>query len=711
VKGGNRAMKKTREDLETLDKIREVLSSLDDSVSPPLSLSPDFIINKLNPQYIQETQKKKKSRRLKKTMKYFASLSLCALSLMLVFNSLTKPVKVNVSKENENVYEVADYAQLKKLVSSVFKERERENNGWGNLFSKEGFDYAVESPVEMPSAVEEVEESASDNGTVAFAGEVSSRDTSSAKGDVSETNVQVEGVDEADVIKTDGSYIYTLQNSLLRIFDVRDPKNIQILSIIHVGEEGTYFNDMYLSKDRLILVGSKNVFVPLIDKSEDEKAKEKEDYNQNVSLTDILVYDLADKTNPTLIRESQQEGSLNSSRLMGDYLYTITTKSIYKKDVDAAAANSVAPYYSDTASTLTSDGLIRLPIDKIIVPIEYNETYTILSSVNIYNTEEEMLIKSALGGGGSVYASLKNVYVVGSEYLYKNNTSTSTIQKFSVSSGEISYSGSGSVNGTTLNQFSFDEYNGYFRVATTSELNTTTQNTTQNNLYVLDASMKEVGKLEGLAKGERIYSVRFMNDMAYMVTFKQVDPLFAIDLSNPKEPKVLGELKIPGFSQYLHPISEGILLGFGQSANELGRTDGLKLSLFDVTNPLDPVEIDTRNISDQNSYSEASYNHKSLIFSESKHIVMFPLVRYENGKPYQRGFNVIYSYEGNKLKFIGSIENGVDDELDGLNRGVIIGDTVFVINGTRVKAVNYPTLKQVSELRFINKEDKVYDVK
>jgi len=207
------------------------------------------------------------------------------------------------------------------------------------------------------------------------------------------------------------------------------------------------------------------------------------------------------------------------------------------------------------------------------------------------------------------------------------------IHKIAINSGSLEYKTFGEVTGQVLNQFSMDEQNGFFRIATTknrtwSQFTDSGQQDSYNNLYVLDENLKPAGKLEGLAPGERIYSARFMQNRAYMVTFKQTDPLFVIDLADPNNPKVLGQLKIPGFSNYLHPYDDHKLIGLGKETteNEWGgvTTKGIKLSLFDVADVANPKEIDKYVLGDSGSDSIALSDHKAFLFSKEKNLLVIP---------------------------------------------------------------------------------------
>ena len=288
-----------------------------------------------------------------------------------------------------------------------------------------------------------------------------------------------------------------------------------------------------------------------------------------------------------------------------------------------------------------------------------------VASYNVDDNKEKVNISTILGSGNSIYSSDKNLYIAGSK-LNKdknNNGSTNTIlYKFAYEEKGVKFVSKGEVPGTITNQFSMDEHNDNFRIATTEYNNSVvsplvdgkvtiqsedpsisvsnkSQNQMSNNLYILGKDMKVVGKIQGIANGEQIYSVRFIGDRAYMVTFMLTDPLFVIDLKNPTSPKILGELKIPGFSNYLHPYDDTHLIGFGMDTtviNEGGedraKTKGLKIAIFDVSNVSKPVQQFTTTIGGAGTYSEVLNNHKALLFSKEKKLLALPVTEnnYDN---------------------------------------------------------------------------------
>ena len=282
------------------------------------------------------------------------------------------------------------------------------------------------------------------------------------------------------------------------------------------------------------------------------------------------------------------------------------------------------------------------------------------------------------------------------------------IHKIAIDNGNIEYKTQGYAPGTALNQFSMDEYNGYFRIATT-----TSTAESKNHLYVLDSNLNIVGKVEDLAAGERIYSARFIGDKAYMVTFRQIDPLFVIDLEDPYNPGVLGYLKVPGVSDYLHPYDENHIIGVGRDATEEGRMLGMKLSLFDVSDVANPTEVSKYIIGERGTSSEALYDHKAFLFSKEKNLLVLPVSLVEDGK--YNAFQGAYVFSldlenGFVLRGTVSHSNATGEEegyyydyLAQVRRSLYIDDVLYTISRSMIKM---NSLEDISE---INKLDLPYD--
>jgi uncharacterized secreted protein with C-terminal beta-propeller domain len=445
----------------------------------------------------------------------------------------------------------------------------------------------------------------------------SGRGDNSQSNDYSRTNIQVEGVDERDLVKTDGEYIYLASGRGVHIIRSYPSIDSELLSTIQL--EGQAMN-IYINGDKLIVLqgsehgtiryGAGDTPYPL----------------PYLEETLLHVYDVTDRGYPELERSIKADGYLIDTRMIGDYLYLITQQ-----------ANIV---YNETEVWLPSfrDGEreIKVEADMIYYHNVTDEwfSYTHIISVNI-KTHEEMGHETFLMGGTStLYASMENIYLTG--YQWDEEGGGTRIFKISIDGRSIEYTADGIVPGTVLNQFSLDEDKGYFRIVTQTSASNNGESTRGTNLYILNGSLGVVGTITGLAPGENLHSARFMGDRAYLVTFKKVDPLFTLDLSNPGNPRILGKLKIPGYSDYLHPYDENILIGIGKETVEAEDPNwdfawhqGIKISLFNVTDITNPQELAKMEIGDRGSDTPVLRDHKALLFSKERNLLVIPILEAE----------------------------------------------------------------------------------
>jgi uncharacterized secreted protein with C-terminal beta-propeller domain len=420
--------------------------------------------------------------------------------------------------------------------------------------------------------------------------------------DYSTTNIQVDGVDEADIVKSDGKYIYVVSGSQVFIIDAYPAENARILSRIEVDGNPT---EIFVNENKLVVLG----------------------------WGFINVYDISDRENPVLKRDVTFNGYYLNSRMIGNYVYVIVNNYIYCYD-----ENIELPYIS-------SNGNVKVVPATEIYYFEnfhdYSYDFTTIIAINAQNDEENITSETfLLGTTQNIFVSLGNIYITqtmatytqkfvqdiwGGYWDYGVNEKT-IIHKISIADGKIEYKSQGEVPGRVLNQFSMDEYQGYLRIATTT--GEVWGSSARNNVYVLNEDLNIVGRLEGLAPGEQIYSARFMGNRAYLVTFKKIDPLFVIDLTNPTNPRALGELEIPGYSDYLHPYDETHVIGIGKDAVDMGSFawyQGVKIALFDVSDPENPKEISSYVIGDRGTNSYALDDHRAFLFSRSKNLLVIPI--------------------------------------------------------------------------------------
>jgi inhibitor of cysteine peptidase len=451
----------------------------------------------------------------------------------------------------------------------------------------------------------------------------------------STTNVQVEGVDEADIIKNDGKYIYLIKGDSVRIVEAYPAENLEEIVSFQLGDEDEDFypTEMYVDEDTMVVIGSTSRTVEPLDDASDEYF-----YPYYISRSKVFVVDISDRAKPSVTRDVEFDGNYNTSRRIGDTLYMVLIDYphyYYRSPAD------LMPLMRD--SKVGEDELVAGCTDVRILPKPQEFNFLITAAIPLNDLDKPVDREIIAGDAGNVFASLNNLYVSATDWsggYYKNYwEQDSALYKFELGDGTVEFKAKGRVPGTILNQFSMDEHEGNFRVATTENEYEMGSEIT-NNLYIFDEDLELLGDLENIAPGEKIYSVRFMGDRAYMVTFKRVDPLFVIDVSDPTDPEILGELKIPGYSTYLHPYDENHLLGFGVDVDEdmvneeddfvyYDAVQGMKIGMFDVTDVNHPEELYTETIGDRGTYSELLDNHKALLFDKEKELLAFPVTVYE----------------------------------------------------------------------------------
>lgn len=540
-------------------------------------------------------------------------------------------------------------------------------------------------------------------------------DDSALKGEVQSTqdytttNIQEENVDEADIVKTDGKRIYSIAEYEVIITDITDPNQMYVASKISLEEESIIPHDLYVNDDKLIVFANK--YEGTVITSTGIIMEDVAKYPQN-DKTVMLVYDLTNVQEPKEIRRIEIEGNLVSSRMIGENVYFVVNKNIslggiINSERTSLDENEYKPKYVDT---LESNDTKKIEFNDIAY-FENPDTanYLILAGVNIKNNEEAD-IKAFLGAGDTVYCSEKNIYIIKNIIQYDNETrelynNRTQILKFALDNGKVNYKADGEVEGYINNQFSIDESNGYLRIAVTIGNWAVLTNDTTNTLYVLNEELDEVGRLEGLAQGEKIYSVRYVDNLAYIVTFKEVDPLFVIDLSNPTMPILLGELKIPGYSTYLHPYDETHVIGIGYDVTANGnRTNGIKMSMFDISDMNNPKELFSIKVGGNYTDSEVTYNHKALYFSKEKNLIGFPIIDYDGVNEYKAQLYDIDLESGFKLR--GEVEHKSEKNDDKflyknkILRILSVGDVLYSVSENQVKASNISSLGQINCLFF-----------
>lgn len=622
-------------------------------VKLPESLSTENIMANIGNSKAEIVEMPKKKNNAKKFVPLVASLLLVVGIVGMYMSLQQKDVPVDNNTETAEVINYQSYDKIYKKFDTLHKEAKKNNvyNGFSDFFYAVGSDGAsmeiVEEEVFLQddASVNAGSSAEGSSGITAPSAENvngSATDSSSANKDYGTTNTQEKDVDEGDIIKTDGNYLYIANgnSNTISIIDVTGEKMAETAQID--SEENEFVQEIYISDDKLVIVGNHQTM---------DEAKEKNRYAATdcigymLSDSFVKVYDISNRKEPKLVTEYSQQGNYNNSRMIGTKLYTISEYNVNVYNDD---------YRDECIPEIAVNGVCEpIPAGCISVIEESNSsTYAVITTLDLSkNADPES--SAILGNCNNLYASSKGMFLT--ETTGDEMQDITKIYKFDYTDAGVEYKCTGKVNGRINNQFSMSYDGEYFRIATTADNMEKDGDTVSfsignrtNNLYILNNEMEIAGKVEGLAKGESIKSVRFVGDTAYVVTFRQTDPLFVIDLSNPEKPTVKGELKIPGFSEYLHPITENLIVGVGQDGTETGTNGDCKVSLFDVTNPYEPKETVSLPVSGGSGYvhTGVSYNHKLYVtLSNTEFAVPFNLDWYVNNGHVGKGGNYYIRYK------------------------------------------------------------------
>lgn len=442
--------------------------------------------------------------------------------------------------------------------------------------------------------------------------------------DSAETYVQEKGVDEADIIKTNGRDIYYLNQSFdeksgidkrtINVIETKKGKST-VANTIELDDVNSVIEDMFVSDDKLV-----------VNCTSFSGSTVEEKIAGAHSATKAIVYDISDVENPTEINSFEQSGYYTSSRLVGNTFYIVSSYNI----------NSSKSYVPLTCSGEGDSEKLNAK-DIYYAKNGVGTNYIVVTALDVNTCETIGTTKAVLGCGEDVYGNKDYLYVYGCNYSDKEPNTT--IAKISLKNG-VKFCDYVKINGTVDSRYSFAEKDNHLCVFATE----TVKDKTSNYLYVLDSNLKQIYKSEAFAKGESIKAVKYVDDYAYVITYEQTDPLFIINLSNVKKPKFMGNVEIDGFSSMLVNVGDNQLLGVGYNTyfdNDVEVTDGLKFVLFDVSNSLEPKVLDEKVYKDLSS--EAQYNPKAFVENKEKGYYAVPIV---NDKGTQKGAIVVSVKDG-----------------------------------------------------------------
>ncbi len=539
----------------------------------------------------------------------------------------------------------------------------------------------------------------------------------------SETNAQVAGVDELDTVKSDGTYLYTVRNNTVAIvlaYPVVDAKQVARISV-----NGS-IQGIFIDGTRLVVISQHFQYYPVpyyttggpaVAGGVSTIAVPGYSYDQTSSM---WIFDVSNHSNPVLTTTVIANGTLTGARLIGNYVYMISTQPIECLGPVPLPENIV------NGNTLT-----MLPSQIYHSDIaDYAQSFTTVIGADISQPNPAPTAKTFLiGTSSNIYVSLNQIYLTQPIW---SQTEQTTIHRISIDGSSINYEATGTVPGHVLNQFSMDEYDGYFRIATSEygyarilALQTTTTTTStvsqqQTDLYVLDRSLQTVGSLEGLSPGEAFYAARFMGDRAYLVTYQRMDPLFVIGLQDPFRPKVIGQLNITGVSDYLQPYDETHLIGLGKSSTNVtwenaALFQGLKFSFFDVSDPNHPIDTSNFLAGDRGSDSPALTDHRAVLFDQSPNLLVVPveIAQAQQNSTYPWAYNppvwqgayVFNVTAQNGLVFRGGITHLPNGELPSyynsnlfVKRSLYIGAVLYTVSNSMVKMNSLVDLSEIGSI-------------
>ena len=548
--------------------------------------------------------------------------------------------------------------------------------------------------------------------TLGMAGSTTQTSSISSAPSHSETNNQVAGVDELDTVKNDGQYIYTVSNNtvvVVRAYPVTDAQLVSRISILNQTIDGIFLsgnNLAIVSEAPRIIYGTYGACgVRTFGGPAMGIAYPSPYYRSTlpqIQNTSISVYDLSNRSSPSLQSTVTVNGTFVGARQIGTFAYIVTSTPAWVNQTLPLTVVNGHPIQTMATKVYHSDVSDQAFSYTTILALDTNHD-------NPAPTVETYL----LGTSSTIYVSLTNIFLTQPTWDFTEQTA---IHRISISQSNVKYEATGTVPGHVLNQFSMDEFQGYFRVATTGYAGWTGQTT---SVYVLSNSLKIVGRLEGLGQGENFHSARFMGEMGYLVTFKKTDPLFVIELRDPTRPKVLGQLNTTGYSDYLQALDESHLIGIGKDTVDEGSFawyQGVKVSLFDVSDPTKPSEVARYVIGDRGSDSLGLRDSKSILLDAEKNLLVLPVtvslspnpsVPNAYGSPVWQGAYV-FQITTNTLTFRGGVTH-IPDALPPsprtspltITRELYIGGILYTISSAMIGMNSLSDLQVVGSLSLL----------
>jgi hypothetical protein len=612
----------------------------------------------------------------------------------------------------------------------------------GNPDSSGAFvdDSALESYIkeEYASAVVPAPGTSSYPNFAADVGERTGTDGDEAPRDFSQTNVQESGVDESDKVKTDGHYLYVAPDRAVQIVHLGDGGTMEAVASVAVGGA---IDSLYLYGAHLVVLYS-----PAGDQPTEWCGRIEPLFVGGVGAampcwiptraeTGVLIVDVADPDQPAVVRDIVFDGNLVTSRRIGARLHLVTQ---FVPDLPP-----LEPFYNEAVESKEAvvarnrDALAEVDLDALIPSFtSRNSAGEVIDSGRLITTENFLRPSDAEGGSETtvmtidldapeaepasvaalldvrhVYASTTALYLAAEHYHWGADTvdfystTSTTLHKYDLTGDQPVFAGSDTVSGTLLNRYSLGEYQGVLRVATTT--GATWDGSARTHVFCLQEGsdgLETIGRLDDLAPGERLYAARFLGPRGFLVTFVKIDPLFTLDLSDPTQPRVAGELKVPGYSDYIHPVGNDYLLTIGKDAvpeGDFAWYQGLQLSLFDVRDFAHPQLLHVEKIGDRGSESEALYDPKAFTYWPDHDLLALPVDLYQHTAPPQHpsqygtyAFSGLYVYRvtaDTGFTLLGRITTTGEvlpptPAYGGWTRGLFVGPTVYAVTPDAIRS-------------------------
>ena len=573
------------------------------------------------------------------------------------------------------------------------------------------------APEVLAQPVQKTNSAAGEVAPTAAPGPAPSDDASSDTTTFSGTNVQEAGIDEPDLVKTDGRHVYAAVDGRLRVVDVSGGAP-RVVATLALGEG--YAHQLLLRGPRLLVLSTVSAPIPVDVMTPGPRAAATAAIAPapGRSTTVLTEIDVTDSAQPKVARTMMLDGEYVDARLSGG-----TARVVVSSSPAAAGATPLddAPLRTFVPATTIRSRITGRTYRRGVVPcgdirrpgafsgLDLLTVLTVDLDKGLYDVDRD----AVLAGAQTVYASATSLYVASRRYVRGLQDTADVpgrmrteIHRFdAVRAGVTSYAGSGTVPGFVVNPYAMSEQDGALRVASTDEPAWLPEGgepePAQSYVTVLaprdGGALAQVGQVGGLGKGQRIYGVRFAGTTGYVVTFRQIDPLYTLDLSRPAAPRVGGELEIPGYAAYLHPLGDGLLLGVGQEATGAGRPQGTQVSLFDVSDLAHPRRL--QHLVFGNGSSEAEFDPHAFLWWAPTRTAVLPLSTYDQDGPGFVGAVGLHVTAGALAEY-GRVTHGSGSEAPPIARSLVVGDRLYTLSYSGLAAHRLDTLAPVGFAAF-----------